>query len=225
MDGKNAAFSSPKTIPERIRQLLDQTRQCLIAARDGHGSQSYSDSLTQLYKMEDLLSAGAIPNATMGLVSQPWSPVMKSILKEAIKAKAMGQVILYQADLIVVGNGASGKTTLLHRMKLDRFWEGATMTDGIDMTHLRIGQVYFFGRDAAGQPIYAHTISLFFEKDAIYLAVFNPRVENNVDALTQFLHMVQNTSPQARVVLATTRSDELAMDGNMRDDLRQRFPM
>ena len=118
--------------------------------------------------------------------------------------KASGQVVLYRADLIVVGNGASGKTTLLHRMKRDEFLTGATMTDGIDLTSLRIGQVYFAGRDAAGQPIYAHTISLFFKEDAIYLAVFNPRVENNVDALTEFLHMVQNSSPQARVVLVGT---------------------
>ena len=125
----------------------------------------------------------------------------------------------------MVGNGASGKTTLLHRMKRDEFLTGATMTDGIDMTHLRIGQVNFACRDAAGQPIYAHTISLFFKEDAIYLAVFNPRVENNVDALTEFLHMVQNSSPQARVVLATTRADELQMDGIMLADLRRRFPM
>ena len=125
----------------------------------------------------------------------------------------------------MVGNGASGKTTLLHRMKWDQFLEGATMTDGIDMTYLRIGQVYFAGRDAAGQPIYAHTISLFFKDDAIYLAVFNPRVENNLDALTQFLHMVQNSSPQARVVLATTRSEEVEMDSIMLADLRKRFPM
>ena len=139
--------------------------------------------------------------------------------------KASGQVILYRADLIVVGNGASGKTTLLHRMKLEEFLTGATMTDGIDMTNLRIGQVYFAGRDAAGQPIYAHTISLFFKEDAIYLAVFNPRVENNLDALTEFLHMVRNSSPLARVVLATTRSDEAEMDGIMLADLRRRFPM
>ncbi len=134
-------------------------------------------------------------------------------------------MVLYRADLIVVGNGASGKTTLLHRMKWDTFLEGATMTDGIDMTHLRIGPVKLNGRDSAGQPIYAHTISLFFREDAIYMAVFNPRVENNVDALTQFLHMVKNGSPQARVMLATTRADELEMDGIMLADLRSRFPM
>ena len=99
------------------------------------------------------------------------------------------------------------------------------MTDGIDMTHLRIGPVYLAGRDAAGQPIYAHSISLFFKDDAIYMAVFNPRVENNVDALTQFLHMIQNSSPQARVVLAITRSDEAEMDRIMLADLRRRFPM
>ena len=113
-------------------------------------------------------------------------------------------MVLYRAELIVVGNGASGKTTLLHRIKMDQFLQDSTMTDGIAMGHFRIGQVKFDGRDFAGQQIYAHTSSLFFKEDAIYLAVFNPRIENNVDSLTQFLHMVQNTSSKARVVLATT---------------------
>ena len=125
----------------------------------------------------------------------------------------------------MVGNGASGKTTLLHRMKQDKFLEGATMTDGIDMTNLRIGPVFFIGRDAAGQPIYAHTLSLFLKEDAIYLAVFNPRVENNVDALTQFLHMIQNCSPLARIVLATSRADEAVMDDMMLANLLKCFPM
>lgn len=141
------------------------------------------------------------------------------------QAKKSGQVIMYRADLIIVGNGASGKTTLLHRMKLDQFLTGSTMTDGIDMTSLRIGPVHFAGKDSAGQKIYTNTISLFFKDDAIYLAVFNPRVENNLDALAEFLYMVKNSSPQARVVLATTRADEAKMDGIMLADLCRRFPM
>eukprot|EP01035_Chromulina_nebulosa_P069357 gene69357-biopygen27524 len=176
-----------------------------------------------LSRNADIPSHG--PQGEPDLLSLPWSDTMRVLLEEAIKLKKEGQVVLYRTDLIVVGNGASGKTTLLHRMKWDNFLEGATMTDGIDMTNIRIGQVYFAGQDAAGQPIYAHTISLFFKDGAIYLAVFNPRVENNLDTLTQFLHMIQNSSPQARVVLAITRSDEAEMDRIMLADLRRRFTM
>ena len=39
--------------------------QCLVAARDGHGAESSSTSFAQLFKLEELLVAGAIPNATM----------------------------------------------------------------------------------------------------------------------------------------------------------------
>lgn len=39
--------------------------QCLVAARDGHDAESSSASFAQLYKLEELLIAGAIPNATM----------------------------------------------------------------------------------------------------------------------------------------------------------------
>ena len=39
--------------------------QCLVAARDGHGAESSSASFARLYKLEELLVAGAIPNAMM----------------------------------------------------------------------------------------------------------------------------------------------------------------
>ena len=39
--------------------------QFLIAARDGHDAESYCEASTHLYKLEELLAAGAIPNATM----------------------------------------------------------------------------------------------------------------------------------------------------------------
>ena len=39
--------------------------QCLVAARDGHGAESLSASFTRLYKLEELLVEGAIPNAMM----------------------------------------------------------------------------------------------------------------------------------------------------------------
>jgi hypothetical protein len=39
--------------------------QCLVAARDGHGAESSSVSFARLYKLEELLVAGAIPNAMM----------------------------------------------------------------------------------------------------------------------------------------------------------------
>ena len=81
--------------------------------------------------------------------------------------------ILYRADLVTVGSGASGQTTLLHRLKLDEF-----LTDGVDMTELY------------------HRAYHLFQADAIYLAVFNLRVEsNNLDSLTEFLNMVQSSSP------------------------------
>jgi hypothetical protein len=37
----------------------------LIAARDGYDAETTSETLTQLYQLESLLAAGAIPNATM----------------------------------------------------------------------------------------------------------------------------------------------------------------
>ena len=48
-----------------------------------------------------------------------------------------------------------------------------------------------------GQRIYAayHRAYHLFQADAIYLAVFNPREEVNLDFLTEFLNMVRSSSP------------------------------
>ena len=132
--------------------------------------------------------------------------------------------MLNRTDLIVVGSGSSGKTTLIHRLKTNTFLNESSMTDGIEIKNLYIGPVRFTVRDFAGQQVYTHTHSLFFKEDALYLAVFNPRVENNIEALSQFLHMIKDKAPNAKVALATTLCDEVEIEPFMSQQLIERFP-
>ena len=44
-------------------------QKCLVVARDGHDAERSSDCCLKLYKLEELLVAGAIPNATMVLTT------------------------------------------------------------------------------------------------------------------------------------------------------------
>ena len=61
--------------------------------------------------------------------------------------KATNQVVLYRSNVIMEGNnGARGK---ISHTKWNAFLQGATMTDGTDMSRLRIGQVCFIWRDTA----------------------------------------------------------------------------
>ena len=48
-----------------FRTLIIYTPQCLVTARNGQAADSFSESLSQIYNSEELLVAGAIPNATI----------------------------------------------------------------------------------------------------------------------------------------------------------------
>ena len=98
------------------------------------------------------------------------------------------------------------------------------MTDGVDMSQFRIGQVNMLALDFAGQKEYAHTHALFFKNTAIYLAVFMPRAGAHFSELENFLQMVKDNAPDAPVVLVTTRADESTLSIEEVDRLKHLHP-
>eukprot|EP01035_Chromulina_nebulosa_P069327 gene69327-biopygen21047 len=122
-------------VQEDIWKLLEKTKKSLMAARDGFDAETSYQMLQQLSSLEECLSGGAIPNATL---DDGRNNALSLVLGLHWTTERRSQVILYRADLIVVGNGASGKTTLLHRLKWDQFLERVNMTDGIKMTNISI---------------------------------------------------------------------------------------
>ena len=52
------------------------------------------------------------------------------------------------------------------------------MTDGILMKRVMTDDVEFVVFDFAGQEVYMHTHRLFFNDQAIYVAVHDPRIGN-----------------------------------------------
>ena len=113
--------------------------------------------------------------------------------------------------LVLVGTGESGKTTLARRLLLnDKFDpnDQASMTDGIEMSNITIGSIEFKTMDFAGQKEYTHTHALFFTNDALYVAVVSPR-SGNVRGVSRFLQMVEDFAPDAKVILVSTRADDV----------------
>ena len=121
-------------------------------------------------------------------------------------ARSGNSTIVNRTVLILVGNGNAGKTTLVRRLQ-KRSTDAIKATDGIEVNDINIEDVQFKVMDFAGQAEYAHTHALFFNDEAIYLAVFNPR-SDSLSALSKLLQMVKDFAPRAKVLLVLTHADE-----------------
>jgi small GTP-binding protein len=133
-------------------------------------------------------------------------------LQNARELREQGEQVVKRASIILVGSGTVGKTTLVHRLRDKTFsHDGLTITDGIEMSHIPIGDIDFTVLDFAGQKDYAHTHSIFFKNDAIYLALLMPRSGSSHDDLDNFLQMVNDFAPTAPIILVSTRADEVRL--------------
>eukprot|EP00597_Dinobryon_sp_UTEXLB2267_P016204 CAMPEP_0201094934 /NCGR_PEP_ID=MMETSP0812-20130820/3440_1 /ASSEMBLY_ACC=CAM_ASM_000668 /TAXON_ID=98059 /ORGANISM="Dinobryon sp., Strain UTEXLB2267" /LENGTH=985 /DNA_ID=CAMNT_0047347975 /DNA_START=29 /DNA_END=2986 /DNA_ORIENTATION=+ len=150
---------------------------------------------------------------------------IRSVLLSHIEAlKQGGSRTMNRCQVLVVGHGAAGKTTLVHRLEKDIFDPTFTMTDGITMSSFLIEDVEFSFFDFAGQEEYDHTHSLFFRSEALFLVLHNPRVDSNLHRLEDFFTMIEDKAANAQVIVVTTRASEATLDEGDVESLRKRHP-
>ena len=137
-----------------------------------------------------------------------------AFLKERVEK---GEQFLMEAKVLVVGDAAVGKTTLLRCLK----GEGrggddvgkTTSTDGIEIGELFLGGVNLSCWDFAGQEIYHYTHQFFLSDDAIYLVLFSlsepfPSISTQ---LTFWLNSITQRAPSSQVVLIGTHASRVSV--------------
>ncbi|MCJ7834176.1 GTP-binding protein [Cuneatibacter sp. NSJ-177] len=115
----------------------------------------------------------------------------------------------YEVKLILLGNGAVGKTCLLNAL-LDNFFDvEQSKTEGIDivdwMAEKEGQKICFHIWDFGGQEIYHTLYPLFMTKNAMYLIVLNGRSDEKPDDWLQF---IETFAPEGKVILVVNRIDE-----------------
>lgn len=122
-------------------------------------------------------------------------------------------VKLYEAKVLIVGEGYVGKTWLLKRLLYDEVESGKLSTEGIeiDKKTYQIGayndfQINFW--DFGGQEIYHSTHQFFLTKRSLYLFVWAARTDDDLTSFDYWLNIIKLLSNNAPVIVIQNKIDE-----------------
>ncbi len=124
-------------------------------------------------------------------------------------------VPLYEAKVLLVGEGEVGKTSLAEALQGHAFQEGRSTTHGIELASLRVPHprrdvdITLNLWDFGGQEVYRITHQFFFSRRALYLLVWKPRQGRSENAIEEWLQMIRlRVGADARVIIVATHGDE-----------------
>ncbi len=127
----------------------------------------------------------------------------------------------YEAKLLVVGEGGTGKSSLLRALRNQSFEQGLSTTHGIEVDQLVFPHpqqpqttVTLNTWDFGGQQIYHATHQFFLTSRSVYLVTWNARLGVEQGRLHYWLETIKALAPNAPVLLVATHIDERAPDLN-----------
>lgn len=119
---------------------------------------------------------------------------------------------LFEAKLLLVGQGNVGKTYLMNRLVIDDVPQTKT-TEGIDINVWNIStessdnfrvNVWDFG----GQEIYHSTHQFFLTKRSLYLLVWEARTDQHLISFDYWLNVIKLLSNNSPVIIVLNKIDE-----------------
>jgi len=162
---------------------------------------------------------------TLNLDDNPLNPALKSAyekglpeLKAYLRSLEKNAEPLYEAKLVIVGEGNVGKTTLLKALKGDKGKDaprkGQTTTHGVEIDihglHLPHPEkddvtIQLNAWDFGGQDVYRVTHQFFFSRRSLYLLVWEPRLGVQACQVEDWLNMIRlRVGEDARVIIVST---------------------
>jgi Leucine-rich repeat (LRR) protein len=130
-------------------------------------------------------------------------------------------VVRNEAKLLIVGEGGTGKSSLLRALRNQKFDSQLSATHGIEVDSLELPYPDEAGTnivlntwDFGGQQIYHATHQFFLTKRSMYLVAWNARLGVKQGRLHHWLETIQALAPDAPVLLVATHLDEQSPDIN-----------
>ncbi|MGA3541559.1 COR domain-containing protein [Micromonosporaceae bacterium DT194] len=122
----------------------------------------------------------------------------------------------FEAKLVLVGEGAVGKTSLLAKLRGEEFIENRPTTHGIEIDRLKVPHatradvsIELNTWDFGGQEVYRITHQFFFSQRALYLLLWKPREGQEENAIEGWVRRIRlRIGSDARIVLVATHASE-----------------
>lgn len=220
--GLGLSFNGLTSLPPEIAQLT-QLKELNL---DGNRLRGLPPELARLTRLERF-SVNENPDLRTPppeIVAQGNAAIME-FLAELLR----GYQTRYEAKLLIVGEGGTGKSSLLRALQGQPFDAHLSTTHGIAIERLTFtpandsasghdrkaaDQMILNVWDFGGQQIYHTTHQFFMTKRSLYLLVWNARLEPEQGRLDHWLRNIQVLAPEAPVLLVATHIDERAEDFN-----------
>src|SRR5258706_1060190 len=214
---------------------IDELNQLTILNVRENKLRNLPDSIGKLINLKDFyltdnllldlpLSLAQIELKTLSLDGNPLNPALQSVynagldeLKAYLRSLAAGAEPLYEAKLVLVGEGNVGKTTLLKALKgkageAPQEHEPTTHGVEIDIHGLRLPhpakngvEIQLNAWDFGGQDVYRVTHQFFFSRRSLYLLVWEPRRGVQQCQVEDWLNMIRlRVGDEARVIIVST---------------------
>src|SRR6266487_3762329 len=163
-------------------------------------------------------------NENPDLLTPPPEIVAKGIQETLTFLQALqhASVKRYETKLLLVGEGGTGKSSLLRALHGQAFQGDLETTHGIEVSTLLLPHPFLSTPslvlntwDFGGQEIYHATHQFFLTKRSLYLVVWNARTGPVQGQLDYWLDTIRVLAPSVPILLVATHIDERTPDLNV----------
>ncbi|PHS08569.1 MAG: GTP-binding protein [Kordia sp.] len=216
------SFNNITELPEEICELTELRYLNLT----GNNIISLPKSFAKLSKLQELnLNGNPIGDVPIEISNQGLKGVLNYYLHLGVSVR------LNEAKLLVVGQGAVGKTFLINKM-INGSNPDTLTTEGIDIFKWHLNcetekegkqRIRLNAWDFGGQEIYHSTHQFFLTKRSIYLFVWEARKDESLINFDYWLNIIQMLSSSSPVIIVLNKIDERIKEIDEKS-LKEKFP-
>jgi Leucine-rich repeat (LRR) protein len=181
-------------------------------------------------------AVGDLEDTNFVLTGNPLAPELRaaydqsaSELKSFLKLLQQDGHFIHEAKLVLVGEGAAGKSSLLAAMRGEEWVADRPTTHGVEIKPIALTfdgrELTLNGWDFGGQRVYRPTHQFFFSAPAIYLVVWNPRVGPERHFVEYWMDLIKHRAGEgARILVVATHGGPAERNAFLDEDgLRSKY--